>query len=154
MLPPIFKKLNFKEEEKIAILHAPDSFAAESEAMKAITVVESGLTEGMTYHFVLAFVEQEADLLALIPRLEGIFVKNDPLLWIAYPKKSSKKYTSDMSRDSDAWLGVGEMGFEGVRQVAIDADWSALRFRQVAFIKQMKRKTLRAMSEEGKKRTE
>lgn len=154
MLPPIFKKLNFKEEDRIAVLAAPASFAGELEAIKALAAVDTTLAKGVSYHFILAFAEQEADLRALIPGLKGIYSEDDPLLWIAYPKKSSKRYTSDMSRDTDAWLGLGEMGFEGVRQVAIDGDWSALRFRQVAFIKNMKRKSLRAMSDEGKKRIE
>ena len=50
------------------------------------------------------------------------------------------------------WSFVGEQGFEGVRQVAIDADWSALRFRQARFIKTMKSNPKMAISEEGKKK--
>ncbi len=47
---------------------------------------------------------------------------------------------------------LGKLGFEGVRQVAIDEDWSALRFRRVEFIKTMSRDKKRAMSELGKAR--
>lgn len=34
---------------------------------------------------------------------------------------------------------MGSLGFAGVRQVAIDDDWSALRFRRVEYIKKMAR---------------
>jgi hypothetical protein len=40
--------------------------------------------------------------------------------------------------------------FEGVSQIAIDEDWSALRARPVGEIKRLTRKT--AMSEKGKTR--
>lgn len=46
---------------------------------------------------------------------------------------------------------LGGNGFEPVRAVAIDEDWSALRFRKVEFIKKMTRGF--AISEEGKRRT-
>jgi hypothetical protein len=56
------------------------------------------------------------------------------MLWFAYPKKSSVNYTCDFSRDT-GWEILGRHGFEGVRMVAIDQDWSALRFRRVEYIK-------------------
>ena len=75
----------------------------------------------------------------------------DGLLWFAYPKKSSKKYRSDVGRD-DSWQALGDLGFEAVRQIAIDEDWSALRFRQARFIKSMTRDQKRTWSAEGRER--
>ncbi|MFO0864429.1 MAG: hypothetical protein U0744_07225 [Gemmataceae bacterium] len=48
---------------------------------------------------------------------------------------------------------MGTLGFEGVRVVAIDEDWSAMRFRRVEFVKNMQRDPKRAQTEPGKKRT-
>lgn len=59
------------------------------------------------------------------------------LLWFAYPKGTSKKYKCDFNRD-DGWEPLRKLGFDTVRQVAIDEDWSALRFRRVEFIKRPK----------------
>ena len=59
------------------------------------------------------------------------------------------EYKCDFNRDN-GWTRLGELGFEPVRQVAIDDDWSALRFRRVGFIKTMTRSF--AMTEEGKAR--
>ena len=52
---------------------------------------------------------------------------------------------------AEAWKPLAQRGFEPVRQVALDDDWSALRFRPVQDIASFTRGF--AMSEEGKKRT-
>jgi len=48
---------------------------------------------------------------------------------------------------------LGDAGFEPVRLVAIDDDWTALRVRRVEFIKNLTRPESFAHSKEGKKRT-
>lgn len=60
----------------------------------------------------------------------------DAIVWVAYPKGTSKNYQCEFNRDT-GWGKLGELGFEPVRQVAIDADWTALRFRRVEYIKKM-----------------
>lgn len=146
---PIFKKLQVKDHTPLLVINAPDSFLPNMEEMEA--EIHQELQEEK-YTFMLGFAEQLGDLHRLIgllaERLEG-----DGLFWLAYPKKSSKNYRSDINRDSEAWRELGKYGYEGVRQIAIDADWSALRFRHVDFIKTMKRNNNMAMSEKGKKRT-
>jgi hypothetical protein len=67
---------------------------------------------------------------------------------VAYPKGTSKKYKCEFNRDT-GWSALGEFGLEGVRQVAIDEDWSALRFRKVDYIKSMQRK-FSPLSQAGK----
>jgi hypothetical protein len=68
---------------------------------------------------------------------------NDAVLWIAYPKGTSKKYRCEFNRDS-GWTLLAAAGFEGVRMIAIDDDWSAIRFRRAEFVKSMSRETKRA----------
>ncbi|MEM6764567.1 MAG: hypothetical protein AAF655_06570 [Bacteroidota bacterium] len=151
-MSPLFKKLNWKDHSPILIRHAPDSFQNELKQIAALTEVHTGLQEGLTYSFVLLFAEKVTDLHLRIDAIKHVW-EGDVVLWFAYPKKSSQKYVSDITRDS-GWLPLGELGFEGVRQVAIDADWSALRFRHVDYIKTMKWDNGCAMSEKGKKRTQ
>jgi hypothetical protein len=74
------------------------------------------------------------------------------IIWIAYPKQSSKKYKCEFNRDT-GWEVIGKLGFEPVKQVAIDEDWSALRFRRVEFIATLTRRNSMALSEQGKART-
>ena len=71
----------------------------------------------------------------------------DAVIWFAYPKGSSKKYTCEFNRDT-GWAELAKAGYEPVRQVAIDEDWSALRFRKVEHIKTMTRSF--AATEAGK----
>lgn len=65
-----------------------------------------------------------------------------------YPKGTSKKYKSEINRDN-GWEILAKSGFESVRQIAIDEDWSAMRFRKVEFIKIMKRRTDFAKTPQG-----
>jgi hypothetical protein len=57
----------------------------------------------------------------------------DALLWIDYPKGTSKNYKYEFNGDT-GWDVLRSAGFDTVRAVAIDEDWSALRFRRVEFI--------------------
>ena len=149
-MTPLFKKLNLKDQQEILVLQPPESFEGELAALSDVLVVRD-LTNVEKVNFVLAFVTRQAELdeisTALAAKAEG-----DALIWIAYPKGSSKKYTCEFNRDS-GWRMLGEAGFEGVRIVAIDEDWSALRFRRVEYIKSMKRDPKRALSAKGKERT-
>ena len=98
--------------------------------------------------FVLAFVTKQAEVNALTkaiaPKAEG-----DAMIWFAYPKGTSKKYACEFNRDN-GWAEMGEVGYEPVRMVAIDEDWSALRFRRTEYIKTMTRSKLGAISKTGK----
>ena len=58
----------------------------------------------------------------------------------------------EFDRDT-GFSALGTAGFEGVRAVAIDEDWSALRFRRTSFIARLTRDPSRALSDEGRKRT-
>ena len=65
--------------------------------------------------------------------------------------KTSKRFKCDFSRDTD-WAVLGERSFEPLRLVAIDEDWSALRFRRVEFIKTTTRSF--AMTKAAKEKVE
>lgn len=148
-MTPVFKKLNFKEESTIVVLNAPVSFVPELEAMAACTKVKVTLKAKEKTTFLLAFCQQQKQV-DEIAQKAAVCLEGDGLLWMAYPKGTSKKYKCDFNRDN-GWSELGKLGFEPVRMVAIDEDWSALRFRRVGFIKKMTRSF--AMTEEGKKKT-
>lgn len=148
-MTPLFKKLHYKGQSKVLILNAPQEFQNEMAAIGDYAEISDQLTDVMDMSFALIFVLNEDQIRPLGTELESK-LRDDAVLWFAYPKKSSKKYASEINRDN-GWQSLGDLGYEGVRQVAIDGDWSALRFRKAKHIKTMKRGF--AMSEEGKKRT-
>ena len=60
------------------------------------------------YAFVLAFVLDRAAAAAVLPAALGAF-DGEGMLWVAYPKKSSHRYASDLDRDLAASL-LGPFG--------------------------------------------
>lgn len=142
----VFAKLNLKDQRDLLILNAPDSFDTELAALEGVTVHRSSKPL-KTLDFALAFGTRLKDVEAFAKTIAKL-ATGDAVIWFAYPKGSSKRYTCEFNRDT-GWAALGEAGYEPVRQVAIDEDWSALRFRKVAFIKTMTRSTLGAISKEG-----
>ena len=91
------------------------------------------LKKAKAVHFAIAFATKQAEVDALSRALTAK-AEGDALLWFAYPKGTSKKYPCEFNRDT-GWDVLRSAGFDTVRAVAIDEDWSALRFRRVEFIK-------------------
>ena len=145
----IFKKLNLKDQAPVVVLDAPASFDEHLASLDATRVLrklpdDGAVTFVIAFATTLAAVEQLARIVA--PRLDG-----DAIVWCAYPKGTSKRYTCEFNRDT-GWASLGAAGFEPVRQVAIDEDWSALRFRRAEYISTLRRDPSRALSERGKAR--
>ena len=132
----LLKKLNYKEQERICIVNGNNGFADRIQKLKPGIRVDEKIDPKYLYEFCLIFVKDESDLKDTVPQSIHNLTE-DGVLWFAYPKKSSKKYNSDISRDK-GWDLVNSHGFQPVRQVSIDEDWSALRFRNVRFIKRTK----------------
>jgi hypothetical protein len=132
------------------VLNAPASFEAELAALDGMTVLRDAAQAEMV-DFALAFATTQAEVDEAARTIAANTV-GDAVVWFAYPKGSSKRYSCGFNRDT-GWALLGELGFEGVRQVAIDEDWSALRFRRVAYIKTITRAQSRAGTAEGKRRT-
>ena len=145
----VWGKLNLKDHQEIVIVNAPASFEPEVKALDGVTVKRKP-ADVKAIGFFLAFVttQREVDDLATIVAKKSV---PDAVVWFAYPKGTSKKYTSDISRDTGI-QALGEAGFEPVRMVAIDEDWTGKRFRRVAFIKNLTRDPRALASKEGKKR--
>lgn len=148
----LFKKLNYKNQGSILALNYPDSFEAELEAMETHATIHRNLQEaGQVLDFVMAFGKTLEEVNELT-RSIGPRLGEDAVFWFCYPKQSSKKYTCEFNRDT-GWAVMAEFELEPVRQVAIDADWSGLRFRHVDKIKKLTRRKDMALSQKAKKRT-
>jgi hypothetical protein len=131
-LPSVFAKLNLKAQREILVVNAPAAFEAEIEALQNVVVLREP-RKAKTVQFALAFATTQAELDRLSSLL-GAKAAGDALLWFAYPKGTSKRYKCEFNRDS-GWHVIRGAGFDTVRAIAIDADWSALRFRRVEYIK-------------------
>lgn len=117
------EKLNLKEQE-ILVLNAPEGYLAVlAGELPGVTLITTSATPAGA---VLLFVNNLEEAAQLSP--EAIkAMRPDGLLWVAFPKGTSKVKT-DVNRDK-LWPVLDAIGWRPVRNVAIDDTWSALRFR-------------------------
>lgn len=147
-MDPLLKKLNYKDQKTVVVLNAPAEFAAALKEFARTASVLDSASKVKGCGFAMAFATTQAQVDMAAKALDKV-LEGDAILWMCYPKGSSKRYSCDFNRDT-GWQVLGDLGFEPVRQVAIDADWSALRFRRVQHIKKLTRSF--AMTEEGKRK--
>lgn len=143
----LLAKLNFKGHQRVLVIDAPEEAAALLASLKAEAEVSVDPKAKGPYDFAVVFLKACQDVPKAAAAAKALDL--DAPFWCVYPKKSSKKYASDLSRDG-GWQPLGDLGFEPVRQVAIDEDWSALRFRKAEKIRTMTRSADFAMSVAGK----
>ena len=145
----VFAKLNLKDHKQIVVLGSPGSFESELAALGGVEIIRD-LKKAKEVTFSLAFVTTQEQVNALAPAIARK-AEGDAIVWFAYPKGSSKKYKSQIDRDN-GWNMLDHEGFGPLRMVAIDEDWSAIRFRRTEFIKNMTRATEHRLTERGKAR--
>lgn len=134
----ILDKLNYKGQKRISVINA------DAKLMQAISgglkdvIIDQKIDPRYPYEFMILFVKSAAEVEMMAPMtLHNL--KADGVLWFCYPKKTSKKYSSDIDRDH-GWKALNDSGLQGIRLVAIDEDWSAFRFRNIKFIKSTSRR--------------
>jgi hypothetical protein len=147
----LFKKLNFKEHKAIVALNVPQSFELELAEMARETKIVKEIKSIKEIEFILCFVSTQKEVDKIADEIKSKLV-GDVILWMCYPKGTSKKYTCDFNRDT-GWEKLGNLNLEPVRMVAIDEDWSALRFRKVEFIKTITRRESYALTKTAKSKT-
>jgi hypothetical protein len=150
-MTPLFKKLNFKNQKNILVVDYPVSFEEELSLMKSETKIIKNIKEVKEIDFAIGFAKTQAQVDNFIIQLNSKLI-GDVTVWLCYPKTSSKNHKCEFNRDT-GWAKLGEFNFEPVRQVAIDEDWSALRFRKVEYIKTITRRESYALTEKAKERT-
>lgn len=111
-MDPLLRKLNHRPETMVTVLGAPSELDPVLERWSAETAVRRELSD--REQFVLAFVDSRAAITQRAPEVVAA-LDGDATLWMAYPKKSSRRYRSDVGRDG-SWQPLGDLGFEPVRQ--------------------------------------
>lgn len=126
---PLSSCLQLKPGHRVLLLTAPDGFTLDPMPDGAIVHTAP---DAAPYDAVILFVRDQAAIDAEAVAALGHVVPGG-LLWFAYPKRTGAIAT-DIDRDH-GWQAVIDAGWDGVRQIAIDATWSALRFRPLADIR-------------------
>ncbi|MDX2172707.1 MAG: hypothetical protein SFY56_06260 [Bacteroidota bacterium] len=145
---PLLKKLNFKNQKQLLVLNAPNDLTEIINEFKNEVEIVNDIKAVKSLEFVLIFVTTFKDLEKFTKQIHKN-LSESCLLWYCYPKQSSKKHKSEINRDT-GWKPIGDLNYEPVRLVAINEDWSGLRFKPVAEIKIMNRHF--SISKAGKER--
>lgn len=129
----LLTKLYYKGQKRISVINAEESFILLISNELKDVIIDQEIDPRYPYEFIILFVTRVSELEFLAPMaLHNLMA--DGVLWFCYPKKTSKKYNSDIDRDN-GWKVLNNSRLYGVRMVTIDADWSALRFRNIKYIK-------------------
>ena len=109
------KKLNLKDASPIRVVGRPSG----------VDLDDVVVTRAAGCPNVLVFARMMADVDARLADVRAAALADD-IAWIAYPKAGH--LGNDLSRDI-LWRHLLPTGIQGIRQVAIDEVWSAIRFR-------------------------
>ena len=123
---PLTKKLQVKPGRTLVVLGAPPGF------LKLLEPFPEGARRLPSLRgkvdILLVFVRTLRQALAIVGKAKRGLVDKG-ILWVCYPKLSSAS-AGELSRDV-LWKALEPHGLGPVSMVAIDATWSAMRFRVV-----------------------
>lgn len=118
------QKLQFKPGQKILLINAPAGYV--EQLTKRLKDNSLSTRASGRYAGVVVFVNNLAELTKHAATAFKA-VPSEGLVWIAYPKGTSKIKT-DVNRDI-LWQTLEPRGWAGVRLIALDETWSAMRFK-------------------------
>jgi hypothetical protein len=118
---PVAERLQVKNGRRLAVIDAP----ADLDGTIGAHELRADIAEA---DVILLFVADRAGFDAALPAVLAKAPRT-AILWIAYPKLTSK-LAGNLNRDIIHNLAPSH-GLDTVSQIAIDADWSALRFKRV-----------------------
>ena len=119
---PVAERLQVKGDRRLAVIGASPALDKAVGAAKARTDVAQA-------DVALLFVADRRQLDKALPALLKKLPK-PAILWLAYPKLTSP-LAGNLSRDVIHGLAP-KLGLDTVSQIAIDADWSALRLKRIS----------------------
>ena len=118
-------KIQFKAQKPVLVMYPPAEAAGLVEALGALEALEGEDPA----EFFLAFAKDMDDAEDAVDVADEDLADGG-LFWLAYPKKTSKKYPGvEVDRDS-LHARLADLAWEGVSLVALDDDWSAMRFKR------------------------
>ena len=118
---PLAKKMKLKPGVRAAIIHAPENYLNE---LKHDTEVSPKLSG--QFDWVQIFAKNKKELDSLVPKAVKA-LKPESILWLAFPKGSSKIQT-DLTRDK-GWEVLQGLDLKWVTLISVNENWSAFALR-------------------------
>ncbi len=118
------RKMKLKPGQRAALVNVPEGYLKELSPLPAgVQVAEKLQGE---FDWAQVFVKNKAELDQLVPKVVRA-LKPDSLLWISYPKGTSKIQT-DLTRDK-GWDSLQKVNLKWVTLISVDETWSAFALR-------------------------
>jgi len=124
----LLKKLQVKAGARLWLINVPEHFAEALTAGAEVEPVRHGDPFDGAIAFCLNPIEVESFADQILPGLP-----EDGLLWFAY-RKGAAGAKAGLTRDT-GWEAIKSRGFDTVRSIAIDDEWTGLRFRHDSMVK-------------------
>ena len=118
---PLAKKMKLKSGLKAAVINAPESYVEELRHDTAMSPTLNG-----KFDWIQIFVKSKAELEGLAPKAAKA-LRPDSMLWISFPKGSSKIQT-DLTRDK-GWESLRALDLKWITLVSVNETWSAFALR-------------------------
>ena len=122
---PLARKLGIKEEFSILLINEPDHYwDLFSEISQRLKLIKNPTKESID--FAHLFCTKVSVLEKETKRLKP-FLKKTGMLWVSWPKGTSKIITEINREDIRSYI-LDHVGLVDIKVAAIDADWSGLKF--------------------------
>ncbi len=118
------RKMKLKPGQRAALINALEGYLKELSPLPAGVQVAVKL-QG-EFDWAQVFVKNKAELDKLVPKVVRA-LKPDSLLWISYPKGTSKIQT-DLTRDK-GWDSLQKADLKWVTLISVNETWSAFALR-------------------------
>jgi len=119
---PLAKKLGIKTGYNIKLVNAPPYYLELFTDFPIDVRFEDN--DGVQKNFIHFFTKQEDELLSLLPLLKKQIIQ-DGIIWVSWPKKSSKVIT-DVTEDTIRNYAIS-IGLVDIKVCAVDGIWSGLK---------------------------
>ncbi|MBN1110273.1 MAG: DUF3052 family protein [Methanomassiliicoccales archaeon] len=116
-------KLGIKEGQRIRIINAPSKYDLALGRLPKNVMEASGNDSELD--FIQLFTSSEEELRREFPKLMRT-LKRDGILWVSYPRTSSK-IDSDLTGLTVREVGTGN-GMSEVKISSLDEDWAGIKF--------------------------
>ena len=118
---PLAKKMKLRPGVRAAIIHAPEKYLDQLKHDSEVSQKLSG-----KFDWVQIFAKNKKELDSLAPKAANA-LKPESILWLSFPKGSSKIQT-DLTRDK-GWEVLQSLDLKWVTLISVDENWSAFALR-------------------------
>lgn len=115
------KKMRLKSNLKAAVINAPENYVDTLKHNTALSPTLNG-----KFDWIQIFVRDKTELDALAPKAAKA-LKPEAMLWISFPKGTSKIQT-DLTRDQ-GWDVLRDLDLKWITLISVNETWSAFALR-------------------------